>query len=66
MHLLNLNIFFILNQGDSGGPLMLLDENNRWKVIGLVSWGRRGCDPEFPTVYTRVSFFLDWIKKHAT
>lgn len=52
-------------QGDSGGPLMLLDKNDRWKVIGLVSWGRRGCNPEFPTVYTRVSHFLDWIKEHA-
>lgn len=51
--------------GDSGGPLMLLDKNNRWKVIGLVSWGRRGCNPEFPTVYTRVSYYLEWIDKHA-
>lgn len=51
--------------GDSGGPLMLLDKNNRWKVIGIVSWGRRGCNPEFPTVYTRVSHFLEWINKHV-
>ncbi|GIY49567.1 hypothetical protein CDAR_565342 [Caerostris darwini] len=51
--------------GDSGGPLMLLDENDRWKVIGLVSWGRRGCNPKFPTVYTRITHFMDWIKKHA-
>lgn len=51
--------------GDSGGPLMLLDENDRWKVIGIVSWGRRGCNPKFPTVYTRVTHFMDWIKKHS-
>lgn len=52
--------------GDSGGPLMLLDKNNRWKVIGLVSWGRRGCNPEFPTVYTRVTHFLEWINMHSS
>ncbi|GBL72282.1 Proclotting enzyme [Araneus ventricosus] len=52
--------------GDSGGPLMLLDENDRWKVIGIVSWGRRGCNPKFPTVYTRVTHFMDWIRKHST
>ncbi|GFT83455.1 proclotting enzyme [Nephila pilipes] len=51
--------------GDSGGPLMLLDENNRWKVIGIVSWGRRKCNPEFPTVYTRVTHYMDWIRKHS-
>ncbi|XP_055930062.1 proclotting enzyme-like isoform X2 [Argiope bruennichi] len=52
--------------GDSGGPLMLLDKNDRWKVIGVVSWGRRGCNPKFPTVYTRVTHFMDWIRKHST
>ncbi|XP_035223169.1 uncharacterized protein LOC118195937 [Stegodyphus dumicola] len=51
--------------GDSGGPLMLLDNENHWKTIGVVSWGRRGCDAKFPTVYTRVSHYLDWIKQHS-
>lgn len=52
-------------QGDSGGPLMLLDSDERWKVIGIVSWGRRGCNPKFPTAFTRVNHYLDWIKEHA-
>ncbi|GFQ82820.1 chymotrypsinogen A [Trichonephila clavata] len=51
--------------GDSGGPLMLLDENERWKVIGIVSWGRRGCNPKFPTVYSRTTHYMEWIRKHA-
>ncbi|XP_046388772.1 mite allergen Eur m 3-like [Ischnura elegans] len=42
--------------GDSGGPLFV--DN---KVVGLVSWAR-GCDTKgFPTVYTRVSAYRDWI-----
>ncbi|PRD33950.1 UNVERIFIED_CONTAM: Chymotrypsinogen A [Trichonephila clavipes] len=51
--------------GDSGGPLMLLDANERWKVIGIVSWGRRGCNPKFPTVYSRTTHYMEWIRKHA-
>ncbi|KAG8201309.1 hypothetical protein JTE90_016790 [Oedothorax gibbosus] len=51
--------------GDSGGPLMLLDSDERWKVVGIVSWGRRGCNPTFPTAYSRVAHYLDWIKEHA-
>ncbi|XP_071455059.1 mite allergen Eur m 3-like [Hetaerina americana] len=42
--------------GDSGGPLLM--ENT---VVGLVSWAR-GCDEKgYPTVYTRVSAYRDWI-----
>ncbi|KFM64121.1 hypothetical protein X975_00664, partial [Stegodyphus mimosarum] len=42
---------------------MLLDNENRWKTMGVVSWGRRGCDARFPTVYTRVSHYLNWINE---
>lgn len=53
--------------GDSGGPLMLLDEHTKqWKAIGIVSWGRRGCDTRYPTVFTRVSSYLRWIKIHSS
>lgn len=45
-------------QGDSGGPL--LDQSNTI-LIGITSWGH-GCGmPRFPGVYTRVSYFIDWI-----
>merc|ERR1712106_117166 len=46
--------------GDSGGPL-LVQENNHWTVIGLVSWGPTRCGSGVPGVYTRVDGFLDWI-----
>jgi len=42
-------------QGDSGGPLIY-----RGFFVGIVSWGY-GCAFEWPTVYCRVSSFLEFI-----
>ncbi|KAG8235404.1 hypothetical protein J437_LFUL009263 [Ladona fulva] len=46
----------IVERGDMGGPLII---NN--KVMGIVSWGRPCGYYGFPTVYTRVSEYVDWI-----
>ncbi|CAJ0957786.1 unnamed protein product [Ranitomeya imitator] len=49
--------------GDSGGPLNCQASNGSWEVHGIVSFGSGiSCNYEKkPTVFTRVSAFLDWI-----
>lgn len=46
--------------GDSGGPLVIREGPTGWVQVGIVSWGRRGCDDAL-SVYTRVSSFIPWI-----
>lgn len=51
--------------GDSGGPLVYREDNVNY-VIGATSFGSSaGCEKEFPGVFTRVTSYLDWIKKHT-
>lgn len=46
--------------GDSGGPLTVADDSRT--VIGVVSFGDpSGCHYGQPSVFTRVSIYLDWI-----
>ena len=52
-------IFFV-GQGDSGGPLACY-LGDRYELMGLVSWGRGCAEEHFPTVYTRVVNYLDFI-----
>lgn len=52
--------------GDSGGPLQVFLNNNSYvpHVVGIVSFGV-GCGSEYPTIYTRVASYLDWIAPHV-
>ena len=51
-------------QGDSGGP-MAVKENGRFVVIGVTSSGQ-GCGATgYAGIYTRVSFYHDWIKDNV-
>ncbi|CAG2170704.1 unnamed protein product, partial [Oppiella nova] len=50
-------------QGDSGGPLIQKDRTGRATVVGIVSTGN-GCGrPGYPGLYTRVSYYIDWINE---
>ncbi|KAM4038283.1 ovochymase-1 [Anomaloglossus baeobatrachus] len=49
--------------GDSGGPLICRSEN-KYKLVGVVSWGSDTCDPNAPAVYSSVSKYRAWIKEH--
>ncbi|KAG8222288.1 hypothetical protein J437_LFUL003269 [Ladona fulva] len=46
--------------GDMGGPLFIDDQ-----VYGIVSWGRPCGYAGYPSVYTKVSEYIDWINVHV-
>ncbi|CAF2637088.1 unnamed protein product [Rotaria sp. Silwood2] len=49
-------------QGDSGGGLFYL-KNERWYVAGVVSYAT-GCGQKaFPTVFTKTSAYIGWIRE---
>ena len=49
-------------QGDSGGPMVVLAaDGETYLQCGIVSWGSGCADPGYPGVYTKVSYFIDWI-----
>lgn len=53
--------------GDSGGPLIALDAQGCPYAVGLTSYGsKRGCAvADTYGVYTRISYFRDWISARA-
>ncbi|XP_066248692.1 phenoloxidase-activating factor 1-like [Euwallacea similis] len=49
--------------GDSGAPLMRRSNSSRWHVEGVVSFGI-GCGlTDLYGVYTKVSYYTDWIRE---
>lgn len=52
-------------QGDSGGPFSL-SRNGQNIQVGIVSFGLSlGCELGWPTVFTRVTSYLDWIESNS-
>lgn len=48
-------------QGDSGGALVVEGGPSGFIQVGIVSFGYGCARPNYPTVYTRVSDYYDWI-----
>jgi len=54
-------------QGDSGGPMVTsngddgVSPGQNYELIGVVSWGYGCAEADYPGVYARVSYALDWI-----
>ncbi|KAK2158570.1 hypothetical protein LSH36_167g04029 [Paralvinella palmiformis] len=47
--------------GDSGGPLICQLSDQKWYLVGIVSFGNDCALPNFPGVYTRISKYITWI-----
>ena len=52
-------MYFVL-QGDSGGPLVCNHEGEDI-LAGLTSFGISGCSTDYPSVYTRVAEYVEWV-----
>ncbi|KAG7211727.1 hypothetical protein KM043_010973 [Ampulex compressa] len=52
-------------QGDSGGPLLYKRYDEKYEVIGVVSWGIGCAKPGMPGVYVKNTDYLNWIKYHT-
>jgi len=49
-----------LFKGDSGGPIFQWT-GQYWEQVGIVSYGEGCAKPNKPGVYTRISYYYDWI-----
>lgn len=52
---------------DSGGPIVQVNPSTgNLELLGVLAWGPQPCNsPDFPTVYARVSAFIDFINQNV-
>ncbi|KAK2726121.1 hypothetical protein QYM36_000544 [Artemia franciscana] len=48
--------------GDSGGPLQCSLKDGRWYLAGITSFGSGCAKPGYPDVFTRLSYYMPWIR----
>ena len=53
-------------QGDSGGPLYYSETSlNKYVLAGITSYGYQCGLPNYPGIYTRVSYYMNWINDQS-
>ncbi len=35
--------------------------DDEYELVGLTSWGESRCSTNYPSVYTRIAYFRNWI-----
>ena len=50
---------------DFGGPLTIDENGQHVIIIGVLSWGVAGRCSQYPSMYTSVSSFIDWIQTNT-
>ena len=51
--------------GDSGGPMTMRDGSGPAVLEGVISWGKNCAKSQWPGVYARVGYVLNWIKDNT-
>ncbi|CAH1799370.1 unnamed protein product, partial [Owenia fusiformis] len=50
--------------GDSGGPLLCqFDDDPKYKLAGITSWGKQICGSGTPSAYTSIAYHREWIQR---